>query len=201
MSRAIFPAPERPAVHCHEPLSSPLLSLPFLRSLPSGALSGLSGTANTGSSRPSGDSITIGASMLRSSRTFPGQSWARRRAAIARRALGLSERLARRETSPSEAGTQAVASRAAFPLPARTRGPHVGSDWRRYSRELGKARARARATTPVGEAGASSRPRGYGGREKPSRGALRATTAMQERSCRQPAKPFRWRAVVTARLP
>jgi hypothetical protein len=37
--------------------------------------------------------------------------------------------------------------------------------------------------------------------EEPARGALRATTAMQERSCRQPAKPFRWRAVVTARLP
>lgn len=109
--------------------------------------------------------------------------------AIARRALGLSERLARRETSPSEAGAETVGSRNAFPLPARTRGKHVWSDWRRYSKELGQARARARTATPVDEAGARKRhPRGYGG--KLARGAPRATIARQERSCRQPAKLF-----------
>ena len=32
--------------------------------------------------------------------------------------------------------------------------------------------------------------RGYGGRGNPSRGALAASTAMQERSSRQPAKPL-----------
>jgi IS605 OrfB family transposase len=119
---------------------------------------------------------------------------------IARRALGLSERLARRETSPSEAGTETVASRTAFPLPVRTRGKHVWTDWRRYSKELGQTRAHARAAIPVGAAGARSHPHGYGGTGKPARGAPRATTAMQGRPCRKSAKPFRWRAVVTARL-
>lgn len=123
--------------------------------------------------------------------------------AIARRGLGFSERVARRRTSLcDEAGGVSRPSGNAFPLPARTRGKHVWSDWRRHSSVLGKARRAAR--TPVDEAGGRrlrrTDPRGNGvrhwaGRERAARDNRRAA-----QSRRQPAKPFRWRAVASRRL-
>lgn len=145
-------------------------------------------------------------SVIGAAKFAPGYAMSRHHAAacvIARRALEFSERLSRRTTSPSEAGSETVASTNTIPLPVRTRGKHVWTDWRRYSKLLGTARARARAATPVGEAGARRHPRhprGYGGGGKPLRNAPRVTTAMRERSCRQPAKPFCWRPFVIARL-
>lgn len=115
--------------------------------------------------------------------------------AIARRGLRFSERIARRQTDPHEAGEGCTPSGNAFPLPARTRGKHVWSDWRRHSSMLGKARLSAR--TPVDEAGGRRRRRSDP--SGPDRSAGRDhRQAAQSR--RQPAKPFRWRAAVSGRL-
>lgn len=122
-------------------------------------------------------------------------------AAIARRGLRFSERLARRVTSPINEAGETAPSRDAFPLPARTRGKHVWSDWRRFSNMLRAARLRAR--TAVDEAGGKARKRlahPRASRRRPARvggGGLLVTTAKLARASRQPAKPFRWRACVS----
>lgn len=122
--------------------------------------------------------------------------------AIARRGLRFSERIARRQTGPVNKAGETTLSKSAFPLPARTRGKHVWSDWRRFSNLLRGARPRAR--TAVDEAGGRARtrpthPNGYG--RSPAGvdgGASRVTTAKPVRTGRQPAKPFRWRACLSS---
>lgn len=97
--------------------------------------------------------------------------------AIARRGLGYSERIARRiarrgeDTGQSKVGSTIAVSRSTFPLPVRTRGKHVWSDWRRFAKQQGQVRRKA--YTLVDEADGRwkkrrSDPVGYGGGNRPA---------------------------------